>query len=91
MVKTGDCYLCSDRHYSSRLVDGIPVTLGAETMAISERAHMQLDAARKNQGLDKHVHSWSDWKEIGRTGDWFHPLIVERKCKTCGCSETDEH
>lgn len=38
-----------------------------------------------------HRHSWSDWKEIGRTGDWFHPLIVERKCKTCGATETDEH
>ncbi len=38
-----------------------------------------------------HVHDWSDWKEIGRTGDWFHPLIVERKCKTCGTTETDEH
>jgi hypothetical protein len=38
-----------------------------------------------------HVHEWSDWKEIGRTGDWFHPLIVERKCKGCGKRETDEH
>lgn len=37
-----------------------------------------------------HVHEWSDWKEIGRTGDWFHPLIVERKCKGCGQTETDE-
>jgi hypothetical protein len=38
-----------------------------------------------------HVHEWSDWKEIGRTGDWFHPIIVERKCKSCGVRETDEH
>ncbi len=37
------------------------------------------------------AHKWSDWKEIGRTGDWFHPLIVERKCKRCGITETDEH
>jgi hypothetical protein len=34
---------------------------------------------------------WSEWKIIGRTGDWFKPLIVERKCKTCGTTETDEH
>jgi len=39
----------------------------------------------------EHIHDWSGWKEIGRTGDWFHPLIVERKCKTCGTTETDEH
>lgn len=38
-----------------------------------------------------HTHKWSGWKEIGRTGDWFHPLIVERKCETCGARETDEH
>lgn len=38
-----------------------------------------------------HNHKWSAWKEIGRTGDWFHPLIVERKCAICGSSETDEH
>lgn len=36
-------------------------------------------------------HKWSAWKVIGRTGDWFHPLIVERKCKVCGDTETDEH
>lgn len=36
-------------------------------------------------------HKWSDWKDVGRTGDWFHPIIVERKCKKCGCTETDEH
>lgn len=36
------------------------------------------------------THEWSGWKEIGRTGDWFHPLIVERKCKHCGIRETDE-
>jgi hypothetical protein len=40
---------------------------------------------------EAHVHEWSRWKEIGRTGDWFHPLIVERYCKTCGATETDEH
>ena len=40
---------------------------------------------------DMHVHEWTDWKEVGRTGDWFHPLIVERKCKKCGRTETDEH
>ena len=39
----------------------------------------------------EHIHTWSDWKEIGRTGDWFHHLIVERKCKECGAVETDEH
>lgn len=39
---------------------------------------------------DAHTHKWSAWKEIGRTGDWFHPLIVERKCE-CGAAETDEH
>jgi hypothetical protein len=38
-----------------------------------------------------HVHQWSRWQEIGRTGDWFHPLIVERTCVTCGAIETDEH
>lgn len=37
------------------------------------------------------AHDWTDWKEIGRTGDWFHPLIVKRECKTCGAAETDEH
>lgn len=37
-----------------------------------------------------HSHQWTDWKEVGRTGDWFHPLIVERKCLTCGAAETDE-
>lgn len=39
----------------------------------------------------QHAHEWSHWKEIGRTGDWFHPLIVERKCTICGATETDEH
>lgn len=37
------------------------------------------------------AHKWSAWKEIGRTGDWFHPLIVERRCRACGATETDEH
>lgn len=37
------------------------------------------------------THSWSDWKEIGRTGDWFHPIIVERRCNRCGTTEIDEH
>lgn len=46
---------------------------------------------RRSERADAHVHKWPDWKEIGRTGDWFHPLIVERKCKTCGATETDEH
>lgn len=46
--------------------------------------------AKKERGAS-HAHEWTDWKEIGRTGDWFHPLIVERKCKTCGATETDEH
>lgn len=36
-------------------------------------------------------HKWSTWKTVGRTGDWFHPLIVERKCEKCGSVETDEH
>lgn len=36
-------------------------------------------------------HSWSDWKDIGRTGDWFKPIIVERRCKNCPATETDEH
>jgi hypothetical protein len=37
-----------------------------------------------------HVHKWSAWKEIGRSGDWFHPLIFQRTCM-CGATETDEH
>lgn len=57
-----------------------------KAMAILEREQM-----REFAEAHKHVHDWSDWKEIGRTGDWFHPLIVERKCKTCGASEADEH
>lgn len=37
------------------------------------------------------AHDWDGWKEIGRTGDWFKPVIVERTCKRCGATETDEH
>lgn len=36
-------------------------------------------------------HDWSAWKIVGYTGDWFHPHIVERECKTCRVSERDEH
>lgn len=36
-------------------------------------------------------HQWTDWEVIGYTGDWFHPRIVERKCKKCGVKEQDEH
>lgn len=32
-----------------------------------------------------HTHQWSESREIGRTGDWFHPRIVEFKCP---CGET---
>lgn len=36
-------------------------------------------------------HSWSAWKDVGRTGDWFKPVIVERHCTKCGATESDEH
>ena len=55
------------------------------------RPHKGWKKAVQGPRKQAHVHEWSDWKEIGRTGDWFHPLIVERKCKACGSTETDEH
>lgn len=58
--------------------------IGRDRTAAAERRAAEAAAS-------EHVHDWSEWKEIGRTGDWFHPLIVERKCKTCGAQETDEH
>jgi len=37
----------------------------------------------------EHVHQWDGGKEIGRTGDWFHPLIVEFRCP-CGATKTED-
>lgn len=44
-----------------------------------------------NVRLQPCKHEWSAWKIIGRTGDWFHPHIVERTCSKCRYSESDEH
>lgn len=35
-------------------------------------------------------HKWSNWKDVGRTGDWFKPIIVERRCETCGASQNED-
>jgi hypothetical protein len=75
---------------------------GARCLVCKDRDGRRYEQSRKQESPRKfrrerpryptpHVHEWSDWKEIGRTGDWFHPLIVERKCKGCGKRETDEH
>lgn len=48
-------------------------------------AAAELKAARAS-----HTHRWSGWQEIGRTGDWFHPLIVKRTCVICGVTETED-
>lgn len=53
--------------------------------------HKGWKKAAKGPRKSPRPHQWTDWKEIGRTGDWFHPLIVERKCLLCGATETDEH
>ncbi len=37
----------------------------------------------------EHRHKWDGGKEIGRTGDWFHPLIVEYRC-ACGARKTED-
>lgn len=42
-------------------------------------------------GVEPHKHEWGAWKIVGYTGDWFHPRIVERECKTCHEIESDEH
>lgn len=36
-----------------------------------------------------HAHKWDNGREIGRTGDWFHPLIVEYRC-ICGATKTED-
>lgn len=36
------------------------------------------------------IHTWSDWKIIGHTGDWFHPHIIKRKCAMCPATEQYE-
>lgn len=48
-------------------------------------AAAELKAARAS-----HTHQWSRWQEVGRTGDWFHPRIVERTCVICGATETED-
>lgn len=35
-------------------------------------------------------HAWTPWKEIGRTGDWFHPLICRRECTKCKAQQTED-
>lgn len=54
------------------------------------REHVESDMRDRRYGACK-GHKWSGWKVVGRTGDWFHPLIAERKCHVCGSVETDEH
>jgi len=36
------------------------------------------------------LHQWTGWKIIGRTGDWFHPHIVQRRCKLCSKIEQED-
>ena len=36
------------------------------------------------------LHNWGTWKVIEYTGDWFHPVVIQRTCSDCGAEETDE-
>lgn len=36
------------------------------------------------------THKWDKGREVGRTGDWFHPLIVEYRCTKCGTTKTED-
>ena len=36
-------------------------------------------------------HKWDGpSREVGRTGDWFHPLIIEFSCSKCGVTKTED-
>jgi hypothetical protein len=58
---------------------------------VAKREQQQLteaEMARRRKATCK--HTWSKWKDVGRTGDWFKPIIVERRCDKCGAHETED-